>query len=161
MPLRQAQGKLSRQPAGCRRYVAMRFLTSSADNPATRITFWRLLWPEAMVTEERGTFKSFAKNSTQASLARPSTGGEVRESFSASPSSPVTAFFFARGWTLTANVTPPPASRMAIKGSYPVRTRPRPAASPQSAVFVDAAGCELLRCSPLAHSRTPALSHSR
>ncbi len=60
-----------------------------------------------MVTEDRGTFKSFAKNSMQASLARPSTGGEVRESFQASPSSPVIAFFLARGWTLTANVTPP------------------------------------------------------
>ena len=36
-----------------------------------------------MVTEERGTLKSFAKNSTQASLARPSTGGAVSPSFSA------------------------------------------------------------------------------
>jgi hypothetical protein len=59
-----------------------------------------------MVTEDRGTFKSFAKNSMQASLARPSMGAEVKESFSASPCSPVMAFFLARGWTLTANVTP-------------------------------------------------------
>jgi len=59
-----------------------------------------------MVTEERGTFKSFAKNSTQASLARPSMGGAVRETLSASPSSPVIAFFLARGRILTAKVTP-------------------------------------------------------
>jgi hypothetical protein len=50
-----------------------------------------------MVTEDRGTFKSFAKKSMQAWLARPSTGGEVIESFSASPSSPVMAFCLARG----------------------------------------------------------------
>ena len=57
------------------------------------MTLLRLLWPDAMVTEDRGTFKSFAKNSMQASLARPSTGGAVSESFSASPSSPVMAVF--------------------------------------------------------------------
>src|SRR5579864_8308299 len=66
----------------------------------------RLVWPDAMVTEDRGTFKSFAKNSMQASLARPSTGGVVSDSLSASPSSPVMAFFFARGWTLTAKAEP-------------------------------------------------------
>jgi hypothetical protein len=33
-----------------------------------------------MVTDERGTFKRLAKNSMQASLARPSTGGAVIES---------------------------------------------------------------------------------
>jgi hypothetical protein len=65
--------------------------------PATRIVLLRLLWPEAMVTEDRGTFKSFAKNSMQASFARPSVGGTVRESLSASPTSPVIAFLFARG----------------------------------------------------------------
>jgi len=74
--------------------------------PETRITFWRLVWPEAMVTEQRGTFKRFAKNSMQASLARPSKGGEVKETLSALPSSPVMAFFLARGWTLIANLTP-------------------------------------------------------
>src|SRR5208282_4300897 len=51
-------------------------------------------------------FKSFAKKSMQASLALPSTGGAVRDSFSARPTSPVMAFFFARGWTLTAKVVP-------------------------------------------------------
>ena len=56
--------------------------------------------------EDRGTFKRLAKNSMQASLARPSTGGVVKETFKASPSSPVMAFFFARGWTLTAKLTP-------------------------------------------------------
>jgi len=61
------------------------------------MTLSRLVWPEAMVTEDRGSFKSFAKNSMQASLARPSTGGLVRETFSASPNSPVMAFFFERG----------------------------------------------------------------
>jgi hypothetical protein len=78
-------------------YIAIRFLTSSVANPDTRITFLRLLWPEAMVTEERGTFKSFAKNVIQASFALPSIGGEVRETFSVPSSSPVIAFFLARG----------------------------------------------------------------
>ena len=41
--------------------------------------FLRLLWPDAMVTEERGTFKRFARNSTQAWLARPSDAGAVRQ----------------------------------------------------------------------------------
>src|SRR5580692_1227275 len=88
-------------------YLAILLRNSSAESLETRITFWRLVWPEAMVTEERGTFKRFAKNSMQASLARPSTGGEVKESLRAVPSSPVMAFFLARGWTFTANVTPP------------------------------------------------------
>jgi len=70
------------------------------------MTFRRLVWPEAMVTEDLGTIKSFAKNSTQAWLARPSTGGEASESLSAPPNSPVMAFFLARGWILTAKVTP-------------------------------------------------------
>jgi hypothetical protein len=50
-----------------------------------------------MVTEDRGTFKRFEKKSMQASLARPSTGGAVSETFNTSPTSPVTAFFLARG----------------------------------------------------------------
>src|ERR1700674_409331 len=93
---------------GARTHIHMskRFLTSSADNPATLITFVRLLAPDAMVTEERGTFKSFARKSVQASLARPPTGGAVNESLSASPTSPVIAFFLARGWTLIVKVTP-------------------------------------------------------
>src|SRR3954468_21372462 len=70
------------------------------------MTLFRLVWPDAMVTEDRGTFKSFAKKSMQASLARPSTGGVVSESFSASPSSPVMAFVLARGCTFTANEIP-------------------------------------------------------
>ena len=43
------------------------------------MTLRRLFWPDAMVTEERGTFKRFAKNSMQASLARPSTGAAVSD----------------------------------------------------------------------------------
>src|ERR1700684_3694846 len=85
-------------------YIPIRLRTSSAESPETRITFLRLVWPEAMLTEDRGTIKSFAKNSMHASFARPSMGGEVRESFKVSPSSPVIAFFLARGWTLTAKV---------------------------------------------------------
>jgi hypothetical protein len=61
-----------------------------------RITLLRLVWPEAMVTEERGTFKSLARNSMQAWLARPSMGGELREILSALLTSPVIAFFLAR-----------------------------------------------------------------
>ena len=76
--------------------VLNRFRNSSAVSPATRITFLRLVWPDAMVTDERGTFKRFAQNSMHLSLARPSMGSAVNDSFSASPSSPVIAFFFAR-----------------------------------------------------------------
>jgi hypothetical protein len=74
------------------------------------MTFLRLLSPEAMVMEDLGTSKRFAKKSMQASLAFPLTGGDVKDNFRASPSSPVIAFFFARGWTLTTNVTPVGAS---------------------------------------------------
>jgi len=89
-----------------RRYIPSRLRTSSADIPETRITLFRLLWPDAMVTEERGTFKSLAKNSMQAALALPSTGGAVSATLRASPTSPVRAFFLERGWTLTAKVAP-------------------------------------------------------
>src|SRR5208337_4414628 len=89
-------------------YIPIRFLATSTEGPATRITLFRSVWPEAMVMEERGTFKNFARNSTQARFALPSIGGAVRESLSASPSSPLIAFFLARGWTFTANVTPSP-----------------------------------------------------
>src|ERR1700728_736204 len=82
--------------------------------PATRITLFRLVWPEAMVTEDRGTFKSLAKNSMQASLARPSAAALVKETLSASPGSPVIEVFFARGWTWTAKVAPPGPSLTGI-----------------------------------------------
>jgi len=64
--------------------------------------------------EDRGRFKSSARNAMQASLARPSMGGAMSEIFSASPNSPVIAFFFARGWMRTAKVTPEVLPRMAI-----------------------------------------------
>ena len=75
-------------------------LTVSASIPVAviSITLFRLLWPAAIVTDERGTFKSFAKKSMQASFALPSTGGAVNETLSASPTLPFTAFFLARGW---------------------------------------------------------------
>ncbi len=98
-------------------YIPIRRRISSAVTPATRITLFRLVSPDAMVTEERGTSKRFAKNSIQASFARPSTGGAVKASFSASPNSPVMAFFLARGWTLIAKVTPTAVSRIGIMNS--------------------------------------------
>ncbi len=88
--------------------------TCAADIPLTRITLFRLLSPAAIVTDECGTFKTSARNSMQAWLARPSTGGAVKASFSASPTSPVMAFFFARGCTFTWNVAPDEVSRMGI-----------------------------------------------
>jgi hypothetical protein len=88
-PFANQTGAMKRQPSLSR--------TCSADIPATRMTLLRLLKPDAMVTELCGTFKSFAKNSMQAWLARPSVGGAVRETFNASPISPVIAFFLARG----------------------------------------------------------------
>src|ERR1700682_204849 len=105
--------KVNRAPKGrcgagalARDQLPMRSRTCWAVRPKTRITLFRLVWPAAIVTEERGRFKSFAKNSMQAALALPSTGGLVMASFSASPTSPVIAFFLARGWTLTAKVIP-------------------------------------------------------
>src|ERR1700747_1298268 len=74
-----------------------RSCTCWAVRPATQITLFRLASPAAIVMEERGTFKSFAKKSMQAALALPSTGGAVRDSFTASPTVPVMAFLFARG----------------------------------------------------------------
>src|SRR5205807_9547683 len=74
-----------------------RLRTSSTDNPATRSTLLRLPRPAAILIDERDTFKSFAKNSMQASLALPSTGGAVKETLSASPISPVMASLRARG----------------------------------------------------------------
>src|ERR1700731_4400130 len=87
---------------------------SSADNPATRITLFRLVSPDVIVMEERGTSKRFAKNSMQASFARPSVGGAVKASFIALPTSPIRAFFLARGFTLTAKVAPAGVSRIGI-----------------------------------------------
>jgi len=78
-----------------------------------------------MVTELRGTFKSFAKNSTQAWFAFPSTGGAVSETFSASPTSPVMAFCLARGRTRTAKVTPSGASSIGIKRFASVSPSPQ------------------------------------
>ena len=68
----EALGKIQKWPLN-------RSRNSSADTPTIRITFLRLFWPDAMVTEERATFKRFARNSTQASLARPSTAGRQRQ----------------------------------------------------------------------------------
>src|ERR1700727_2956000 len=91
-----------------------RSLTCSAVTPTARITLFRLVSPAAIVTEERGRFKSFAKRSIQAALALPLVGEAVREIFSASPISPVIAFFLARGWTLTAKVVPASESQTGI-----------------------------------------------
>lgn len=134
-------------------YVAIRFLTSSAESPDTRIIFRRLLWPEAMVTEERGTFKSFARNLTQASFALPSTGAEVKETLSAPPSSPVIVFFLAWGWTLTENATPPPDSVIGINPLSPAKTPFPPATRPPQAALEGAAAFGAFRC--LSSTRLP------
>src|SRR5580692_3177744 len=76
------------------------------------MTFLRLVSPEAMVTEDRETSKRFVKNSMHAPFARPSIGGAVKANFSASPTSPIRAFFFARGCTLTTKLTPTAVSRI-------------------------------------------------
>lgn len=99
------------------RPIPSRFRNSSPVKPKTRMTLFRPLWPAAILTDDRGTFKRLAKNSTHASLAFPSTGGAVSDTLSASPTSPVIAFFFARGCTFTRNVAPPLLSCMAIKTS--------------------------------------------
>jgi hypothetical protein len=70
----------------------MRLRISATDSTEIRYT---LLRPEAIVTEDRGSFKSLAKNSTQAALTLPSMGGAVSGSLSASPISPVMAFFLS------------------------------------------------------------------
>src|SRR5580704_4804619 len=129
-------------------YLAILLRNSSAESLETRITFWRLVWPEAMVTEERGSFKRFAKNSMQASVARPSTGGEVRETFSVSPSSPVMAFFLERGWTLTAKDTALPDSWMGVNRSSVVKMQSRPTAGLRPEAPAGAAAYAIFRCSP-------------
>src|SRR5271166_101162 len=88
--------------------------TCMAERPLTRIILFRLLSPAAIVTDDRGTFKTSARNAIQASLARPSIGGAVSATFSASPTSPVMAFFFARGCALTWKVAPDGVLRMGI-----------------------------------------------
>jgi len=94
----------------------LRSLTSTcaADMPLTRISLFRLVSPAAIVTDERGTFKNSARNAMQASLARPSSGGAVSASFTASPTVPVMAFLFARGCTLSRKVAPDGVSRIGI-----------------------------------------------
>jgi len=64
--------------------------------------------------EERGTAKRLARNSMQASFARPSTGGAVTANLSAPPTTPVIAFCFARGCNLIAKTAPPGVSRIEI-----------------------------------------------
>src|SRR5881227_3719881 len=86
----------------------------AAVQPAMRMTLFRLLSPETIETDERGIVNNSARNSIQASLARPSTGGEVKAILRASPTSPSTEFRRARGWTRTAKVTPAGVSCRAI-----------------------------------------------
>jgi hypothetical protein len=82
------------------------------------MTLFRLLCPETIVIEARGTFKSSVKKSTQASFARPSTGGAVKATLSASPNCPTTAFRLARGWSFNRNVTPAAVSLTAIMPNH-------------------------------------------
>jgi hypothetical protein len=49
-----------------------------------------------------------------ASFARPSVGGAAKASFIAPPTSPISAFFLARGFTLIAKVAPAAVSRIGI-----------------------------------------------
>jgi len=130
--------------------------TSSADKPATQITFCRLLSPEAMVTEEGGTFKSFAKNLTQAVLALPPIGGAVSDTFSAAPISPVTAFFFARGCTLTANVAAPREFCIGITSSSPKKMRFRSVIESRQTAAVDCSRFAICRCSTSERARRQA-----
>ena len=92
----------------------IRSLTSAAEIPTTRTTLFRLVWPVAIITAERGTRKISEKNSTHAAFAFPSTGGAVSATFNASPNWPTIAFRFARGCTLIANVTPAAVSLIEI-----------------------------------------------
>src|SRR5581483_6134743 len=98
-----------------------RFRISGAARLLTKTTLFRLLSPEMIVTADFGSLRSAAKNSTQAAFARPSTGGAVSATLSASPSSPTIAFLRARGWTLTANVTPELVSCI-VTTSYMIST---------------------------------------
>src|SRR5437868_4098620 len=98
-----------------------------AVTPATRTTLSRLRSPEAILTEERRTFKDLAKNSTHASLAAPFTGGAVMASLSAPPTSPVIEFVFARGCTLTGKVMLPECSVTDTMGLPPRLGIVRPA----------------------------------
>ena len=88
-----------------------------------------------MVTDERATFKSSARNRMHASLARPSIGGAVTASFRAPSSSPRTWFFLAFGCRRMPRLTPDAVSRMSITGfglspkiAVPTRTQVDPSA---------------------------------
>src|SRR5581483_11472287 len=82
--------------------------TRAALIPTTRITLFRLRLPADIVTDERGTFKRWAKNRMQASLALPSTGAAAISNSRAVPSTPAICSRRALGWTFTENVTESP-----------------------------------------------------
>ena len=102
-------------------FRVMRSRTLPTEMPAKQMTLFRLWWPETMLTDERGTSNTSARNRMQASLARLSTEGAVKAIFSASLSSPTIAFRLARGWTRIENVTPALVSFKAITSYYDKR----------------------------------------
>src|SRR6267143_885759 len=132
------------------RLIPMCCLTST-ESPETRITFPRLVWPEAMVTEQREEFD-------RGLMGAAFHGGEVKETLSASPSSPVIAFFLAPGWILTAGLTPTFDSWMGIASSFSTKMLPRPAAELPQELFAGAAACAIFPCLPSERSRTQAWS---
>jgi hypothetical protein len=92
--------------------------TSRAEMPVIWMALFRLLGPETIVNEERGWPKSSARNSMQASLARPSAGGASKASLSASPVCPTIAIRRALGWTLTLRTIPCRFSRTTATGLF-------------------------------------------
>ena len=76
--------------------------------PRTSILLVRLRSPLRILTADFGVFKSCARNSMSASLARPSTAGACRRILMAPPISPATSSLEARGCTRTAKTRPPP-----------------------------------------------------
>src|SRR5712692_8248032 len=86
----------------------------SADTPETSTRFLRLRSPERILTAATGTFKRSASRRRSASLARSSTGGAVRRTFSAPCHSPSMASRLARACTRTEKTTAPSPSRMSI-----------------------------------------------
>jgi len=92
--------------------------TSRAEMPVIWMALFRLLGPETIVNEERGWPKSSARNSMQASLARPSAGGASTASLSASPVCPTIAIRRALGWTLTLRTIPCRFSRTTATGLF-------------------------------------------
>src|SRR5229473_2353320 len=81
--------------------------TSCWVTPRISTRLLRLRWPETILTADLGVIKRCARNSHSASLARSSSAGACRRTFSAPPSTPAISVLLARGCARTGRTTAP------------------------------------------------------